>query len=299
MKGTGYLIAVVAALTFLVAYALAGDVIIALVAALIVSFLSWGPIAARRERQRKNELAQGIYDRIDEVGDESPIGPFFVYLRSFTSDAATTESWQLTRPDGSTYATQSGSPKVVLETVLERFGPLIELGGRHHLSLGQVTVADENWWPAAEKLIIHGTAIFVSPGVTESVQREAELILGNPKLRRRTFLIMEPTHDTMLSAAYQSDRNAAIDRSERWAKVREFYRHHGVSLPSYRKEGAIISLSTPMRWLPFTGIRRRQLQDLLQSLNVDLSKPGSYDIDQDEACPCKSGKQFGRCHYRG
>jgi hypothetical protein len=120
MKGTGYLIAVVAALTFPVAYALAGDVIIALVAALIVSFLSWGPIAARRDRQRKNELAQGIYGRIDEIGGEPPIGPFFVYLRSFTSDAAKTESWQLTGPDGATYATQSGSPKVVLETLLER-----------------------------------------------------------------------------------------------------------------------------------------------------------------------------------
>jgi uncharacterized membrane protein len=53
MKGTGYLIAVVAALTFLVAYALAGDVIIALVAALIVSFLSWVAIADRRERNAR------------------------------------------------------------------------------------------------------------------------------------------------------------------------------------------------------------------------------------------------------
>src|SRR5947209_8043918 len=112
-----YLIPAVAALAFVGTVAASGDVVTALVVAVIGAFLSWGPIAARQERQRKNKKAQDTYDVIQKAG-EAPVEPFFFYLRSFASDAATTENWQLTQSGGAGPITQSGSPKAVLEILL-------------------------------------------------------------------------------------------------------------------------------------------------------------------------------------
>jgi hypothetical protein len=221
---------------------------------------------------------------------------FFLYLRSFLSDSRTTETWSLIDNKGRVVDTPQGSPKAALEILLQPAGPLIELGGEQHLGVGQIRIADENWWDSAVRLIIHSTANFLCPGTTRSLAREAEFILAHKKLRRRSFLIMEPSHETMLSAASEKDKIAAADRKVRWNQIANFFRSHHVDLPDYDGAGAIVSLSAPNRWQKFAGIRRYQLYDLLQETYVDLRKRGSYDLTLHEPCPCKSGLTYGECH---
>jgi hypothetical protein len=224
---------------------------------------------------------------------------FFLYLRSFLSDRPTTEQWTFTAADGAAVKTLSqGTPKAALELLLEAAGPLIELGGPSHLGLGQVSVSDADWWESAQRLIIHSTAIFLNPDVTRSLAREIDLIIAHKKLLRRTFLLMEPTHETMLTAAYAKDTAAAADRAARWRRIRAFFRDLRIEVPDYDRRGAIISLYSPSLCKPFAGIRRYQLYDLMHEMYVDLTKFGSYDVKPGEHCPCGSGRAFASCHER-
>jgi SEC-C motif len=227
---------------------------------------------------------------------QSPNPVFFLYLRSFASELATTENWKLTGSDGKLVNMLSGSPKAALEVLLEPAGPLIEVGGRQHLGVGQVNVSDEKWLASAIGLMIHSTAIFLNPGTTGALTTETRFILKNKKLMRRTFLIMEPTHKTMLSAGYPQDQTAAQDRQNRWAEIANFFRREQVDLPGYDPRGAIISLLAPEHREKFTGVSRYQLYDLLHRLYVDLTKRGSYDLVATERCPCGSNLAYAECH---
>lgn len=220
-----------------------------------------------------------------------------MYLRSFANDVRTTESWKLTDDQGREVSTSDGSPKEALEGLLKEAGPLIEVGGRYNSGLGQVKVANEDWWEEAVSRIIHSTANFLNPGTSDGLTKETELILKHEKLLRRTFLIMEPTDQTMFSAIFKRDRTAAKDREARWNTIVVSFRDCGIELPDYDAHGAIISLYAPDRWQKFTGIERTQLYDLMQKeLYVDLEKRGSYDLLPDEPCPCGSTRPYGECH---
>jgi SEC-C motif-containing protein len=117
-------------------------------------------------------------------------------------------------------------------------------------------------------------------------------------LRRRSFLLMEPTHESMLDAAFEIDQVAAKDRSARWMGTREFLLRHDIVVPDYDRRGAIISLALPERRAPFRDISRYELYELMHDLYVDMKKLGSYDLAGDEPCPCQSGRSFGKCHAR-
>lgn len=250
----------------------------------------WPP--AYREHQRKHETAQ------NQLTDHCPDGAFFLYLRSFSSDLPTTETWELRAADGTLIKTLQNSPQSVLEFLLQEAGPLIEVGGPKHSGLGQVKVADADWWVPAESLIIHSTANFLNPGDSKGLEKEVELILRHRKLKKRTFLIMEPTHETMLSAAYQQDRTVAAERKARWDKVVKIFRSHRIKLPDYHPCGAVISLHKPRRKIEFADLSRDQLHDLMKEFGVDPTKRGSYHFKPRERCPCGSGLAYGRCHGR-
>ena len=222
--------------------------------------------------------------------------PFFLYLRSFHSDRSTTEKWKITSKSGASRALDKATPKVALEQLLEPAGLLVELGGTNHLGLGQVRVGNENWWELALYLIIHATAIFINVGASKSLLEEIEFILNDKRLLRRSFLIMEPTHLSMLSPAYANDRSAADDRIKRWNELRIFFHIKSVELPLYSTNGSIVSLFDAHRRQEFAGISRYGLYDLLHRMYVDLLKLGSYDIGPNELCPCRSLKEFQLCH---
>jgi hypothetical protein len=266
-------------------------VLIAAAAAGIVAYLK-----TAKRRRRKNETAQRIDDELNRMA--APPKAFFLYLRSFQADHQTTESWTLKTESGHVSRLSGATAKAALEALLEPAGPLIEIGGKRHLGLGQVMVSNADWWQSALRLIVHATAIFLNPGHTVSFQKEADLILSSPRLRRRSFLLMEPTHETMLDAAYEIDQVAAQDRSARWMETREFLLRHDIVVPDYDHRGAIISLASPERREPFRGISRYELYQLMHDLHVDLEKLGSYDLTRDEPCPCQSGRTFGKCHAR-
>src|SRR5262249_58919754 len=107
---------------------------------------------------------------------------------------------------------------------------------------------------------------------------------------------MEPTHETMLHAAFEIDRIAARDRSARWGATREFFQTRGIVVPEYDPRGAIISLSSPYRLRAFSDLWRHELYALLQDQSVDPKRLGSYDLSRSEPCPCQSGRAFGMCH---
>jgi SEC-C motif len=226
-----------------------------------------------------------------------PDRPFFLYLRSFASDKPTTETWKLTGRGGDLVRKLwHASPKEALELLLEPAGPLIEIGGDRHFGMGQVRVADADWWASAVELMIHSTANFLNPGATGGLAREADFILAHRKLARRTFLVMEPTHETMLSASFRKNQVAAADRQKRWREIVAFYRRRRIDLPDYDARGAIISLFAPIHRDKFTGISRYRLYDLMHKMYIDLNKRGSYDLSPGEPCPCGSGKTFADCH---
>jgi hypothetical protein len=225
---------------------------------------------------------------------------FFFYLRSFANDGDTTERWKLTEEQGLQSSELWGSPKLALQGLLQELGPLKELGGRPNSGLEQVTAANEVWWDEALRYIIHSTANFLNPGSSEGLTREINLILKHDKLLRRTFLIMEPTHETMLSALWPSDTTAANDRKPRWNSLKEVFRAKGIALPDYHDNGAIISLREPHLQLPFIGLGNTELYALMQHepLYVDLTKRGSHNLNARERCPCQSGRSYRTCHAR-
>jgi hypothetical protein len=227
-----------------------------------------------------------------------PSQVFFFYLRSFQNDTHTTESWKLIDDEGREAGTSQGSPKEALKLLLRDAGPLIELGGKHDSGLERIKVADQVWRTSAAALIIHSTANFLNPGSSGGLTEETELILKHLKLLRRTFLIMEPTHQTMSSAIWPSDWTAS-KRKSRWNEIRVFFRARGIDLPDYHPDGAIISLYTPERWVRFADLERLQLYALMQEFFVHMKKRGSYDFAADEPCPCGSGRPCTKCHpYR-
>ncbi|MBY5904166.1 SEC-C domain-containing protein [Rhizobium leguminosarum] len=221
---------------------------------------------------------------------------FFLYLRSRLGDLKTTEKWTLEEESGRVQQIDGATPKVVLAKLLKPAGQLIEIGGKH-LSLGRVTVSDAKWWEAAVRLMIFSTAIFLNSGPTESFAREVEFIVGNKKLLRRAFLLMEPTDETMSAGRYR-DQQAAKNRQERWETTRAFFGSHCGKLPPYDHRGAIISLFSPDLREPFVGISRYKLYEMMHEMYVDLTKRGSYDLAPGELCPCNSGKTFQDCHQR-
>src|SRR5215211_7941539 len=101
--------------------------------------------------------------------------PFFLYLRSFHSDKATTEKWTITfKSSKMSESLDKATPKVALEKLLECAGQLIELGGANHLGLGQVKARNEDWWEHAVRMMIHATAIFINLGASESLLKEVD-----------------------------------------------------------------------------------------------------------------------------
>jgi hypothetical protein len=258
--------------------------------------LLWPP--AYMQRKRKDGIAQRIHDELNPLVHLDSSGAFFVYLRSFDSDTPTTETWTLKTPDGKLMQTLHSSPDAALESLLQEDGPLIEVGGPKHSGLGQVKVAGTKWWKPAAALIIHSTANFLNPSHTKGLKKEAKSILEHEKLKKRTFLIMEPTHQTMLSAGYHQDRLAAEDRNKRWNRVIKIFKPHGIHLPVYDARGAIISLSAPGRKIAFTGMLRSQLCDLLDKSGVNRTKRSLWDLTPDELCPCGSGHAYADCHGR-
>jgi hypothetical protein len=100
------------------------------------------------------------------------VGPFFLYLRSFIGDKATRETWTLS--EAGRKSEQVGTPKAIIEHLLEAAGPLIEIGGKSHLGLGRVQASDNEWWNHAVTLIIYSTAIFISPNMTRSLINEID-----------------------------------------------------------------------------------------------------------------------------
>jgi hypothetical protein len=217
---------------------------------------------------------------------------FFLYLRSFDSDQPSTETWA-TR----TWwfeRVRKATPKSMLDFLLRKSGPLIEIGGRSYLGLGRVRVSDENWWDDATRAIIHATAIFISPNNTKSLRKELELIFSDNRLLRRAFVIMEPADKEMLLS--QSNRKVAEQRRLHWENTRDFFAAHDTILSSYHEGGQIVSLYDPDKYESFSGLSRYRLYDLLQAMAVDLTKLGSYDINSTDLCPCNSHLQFGECH---
>ncbi len=243
---------------------------------------------------------------------------FFLYLRSFGSDLQTTERWKVSGLESGTVRVLRGSPETILDRLLQPVGPLVAIGrrpgvvgrlvqwaggllgggGERNPDLQRVQLDGKEWWEPALPYIIHSTAIFLNPGSTKGLIRETELILGHAKLSRRTFLIMEPTHETLLSGIWPADRTAGSGRAERWNEIRASYGDRGIRLPEYDRKGAIISLKAPHRRLPFVGLESHPFYDLvrLRELKVRLNKPGSYDLTLDEPCPCGSGRSYGECH---
>jgi SEC-C motif len=258
---------------------------------------------------------------------------FFLYLRSFESDLRTTETWKVIEEDGGEVRTLQGSPKTVLQRLLEPAGPLVEIGddpqsrktafgrlvqwgarplkarGERNPDLRRVQVGDKKWFASALPYIIHSTAIFLNPGSTKGLMKETRRIVAQRRLLRRTFLIMEPTHLTLQSGIWSEDREAAVGRpkrwnrdavlgrAERWNGIRKFFHRHGIELPEYHADGAIIRLYPPQRQQTFAGLERCQLSALMQDeIYVDLNKPGSYDLTPDEPCPCGSRRPYGQCH---
>jgi hypothetical protein len=246
---------------------------------------------------------------------------FFLYLRSFDSDLETTERWKVRELDSGRVRVLRGTPKTILSRLLEPVGPLVEIGkqpappgvvarmvrwaggllgggGEHNPDLPRVQLDHKKWWEPVLPYIIHSTAIFLNPGTTEGLTRETGLILAHPKLLRRTFLIMEPTHETLLSGMWAADRAAGSRRAKCWKEIRGFYGAHRIELPEYDPKGAIISLKAPHRRLPFVGLESHPFYDLVQhkELKVLLNKRGSHDLTLGERCPCGSRRRYGRCH---
>jgi hypothetical protein len=211
--------------------------------------------------------------------------------------------------------------------LLKEAGPLLEIGGSRpdifdrldgvfdrldgvsSHQLGRVSVSDNEWWNCAMDLIIHSTAIFISPNDTKSLIKEIELIFSDNRLLRRAFLIMEPgvlmpprrygfnLFGMTVRGFRAGDRDAVMDRHERWERTRAFFRERGSDLPGYMDAGAIVSLYDPRKHTAFSGLSRYRLYDLLQSMAVDLTKRGSYDIQETKLCPCvESKRQFSDCH---
>jgi len=224
--------------------------------------------------------------------------PFFLFLRSFRSDRPTSEAWSFKAAANSWRAKEikKGNPKTALNYLLEPAGPLIEVGGDYGAGLPRLHVSDEEWWESALSYIIHATAIFVSPDTTTGLSKEIDLINNNHKILRRTFLIMEPVHKSLLSAFDSKIKEAAVERIVRWKSIREKFRTHGFSLPEHKRGGAVISLYSTDRLVGFATLSRYELYELLHEYYVDLTKLGSYDISADENCPCRSGLSFGVCH---
>lgn len=256
----------------------------------------------------QDSVALQIHDDFESVMAARPSQVFFFYLRAFKNDTHTTESWKSIDEEGREVGTSQGSPKEALKLLLQAAGPLIELGGKHDSGLGRIKVADQDWRTSANALIIHSTANFLNPGLLnpdllnpdsgKGLTEETELILKHHKLLRRTFLIMEPTHQTMSSALWPSDWSAS-ERKPRWNKIRGFFRAHGIDLPDYHPDGAIISLYTPERQVRFADLERFQLYALMREFFVHMKKRGSYDFAADESCPCGSGRPYTNCHpYR-
>ncbi|WP_238193836.1 hypothetical protein [Methylobacterium frigidaeris] len=223
--------------------------------------------------------------------------PFFLYLRSFRGDRETSEEWKIRHIDGSSKTLLSATPKAALKNLLQPVGPLVEIGGKSHLGLGRAKLSDEEWRSAALVYIIHATAIFINPDTTTSLAEELDFIMQGKVFTRRSFLVMEPTHASMAAAASWLDRAAAEDRQQRWNKIRFMFSSQNISLPLHSPLGAIISLYNTQHSLPFVGLSRYKLFDLLQKMYVDLNKLGSYDIDLAAVCPCNSGASFRNCHH--
>jgi hypothetical protein len=243
----------------------------------------------RRARDNKDKAAQVIAERLDH--------PFFLYLRSFRSDQPTTERWTITE-NGRRSGRAGATPKAMLEYLLQDAGQLIEVGGNHPLGLGRVRVSDAEWWERAVSLIIHSTAVFITPDLSASLTREIAFICSDKRLLRRAFLVMEPVHETMLSAAFENDLQAARQRQDRWNETKVSFQRHGIMVPDYDARGSIISLDNPGLQVTFSGLKSHTLFRLLEEMSVDLTKLGSYNIEPSELCPCGSQLCFAACHWK-
>jgi hypothetical protein len=255
--------------------------------ALLVGVAIYSGLSTRRVRNDKDKAAQVIAETLTD--------PRFLYLRSFRSDQPTTERWTV-RENGRRSSLANTTPIAALELLLKEFGPLIEVGGDRHLGPGRVRVSDDEWWDTAVRLIIHSTAVFLSPDVSASLTKEIDFICSDKRLLRRAFLLMEPVHETMLSAAFKDDLQAARQRQHRWNETKASFQRYGITVPNYDERGGIISLYDPGLQVAFTGLSRDSLVRLLQEMWVDLHKLGSYDIEPSELCPCGSQLCFRACH---
>jgi hypothetical protein len=223
-------------------------------------------------------------------------GSFFVFLRSFRADVETSEEWTLVQDGWFKDKTKRGNSKVILNSLLGPAGPLIEIGG-NRVGLAHVVVKDDRWWEAALAYIVHATAIFINPDTTDSLARELRVVTDSHRLTRRTFIVMEPVHESLFRSISDNEKDIAVERINRWKLIRTKFADFGHILPEYRNRGAIISLFTG-HYLSFVGLARYDLYSLMHETYVDLGKLGSYDIPPNEPCPCQSGSTFASCHAR-
>lgn len=222
--------------------------------------------------------------------------PFFVFLRSLRNDFETDERLRFLASSRLWGKTKVGAPKIALSHLLEAAGPLIEIGYSQGGGVGRLMEPDEAWWNTAVAAIIHATAIFISPGLTENLLREVTFVLSNDIISRRSFIIMEPAAQNLTGRSSKRAKLVAEDRINRWRLFCRHFQKHGYDLPEYNEGGAIISLYDFSERVPFIGLSRYELYDFMHKFYVDLYRQGSYDIAPQDSCPCGSGKMFARCH---
>jgi signal peptidase I len=209
--------------------------------AVLASWLLWFSAAAaiavsRASRLRRQAALNAQASRILEVG-----GPFFLYLRPFTTDGRFQVGCLLPSRAHRMLMDPRWDIEMAVSIALGRSLPLVCIGEQERASgAARLRSTDDDWRGLVTRLAEGASAIVMTPGTSPGTVWEMREILSRPAWCEKTLFLMPPYDPGGLGRLLALLRAPVIERW--WQGIRDALLPQGIQLPPYDWQGGLFRL---------------------------------------------------------